>query len=88
MFSHCPVRGGLRPSSLARWLRTATKLPPAEVPPMIKPFSGLALSFVAFSAACRIADSVLTVHLWKETMPYPFERIPGIVNRNWEFVLR
>jgi hypothetical protein len=39
---NCPVSGGSTPSSRARCDRIATKLAPAEVPPMMNPAFGLA----------------------------------------------
>lgn len=57
---YCPVSGGERCSSRARWARTAAMLPPAEPPPTMKPAAkGSAPRDVAFSAAY-----VCEVGLW------------------------
>ncbi len=53
MLRYKPVRGGERCSSRARWLITAAKLAPAEIPPTMKPFLGSAFKTDAFEAACQ-----------------------------------
>ena len=46
-----PVKGGESFSSRARWLTTAEMLPPAEVPPTMKPWEGSAPILLALAAA-------------------------------------
>lgn len=53
MLRYTPVRGGERCSSRARWLMTAQKLAPAEVPPTKKPLSAFAFSAETLEAAYR-----------------------------------
>lgn len=91
MLRYKPVRGGERCSSRARWLITAAKFAPAEMPPTTKPFLASAFKAVALEAACQVSVQTFPVtNTIFEPLrrTHPFDSIPGIIDRRRKWVLR